>query len=264
VTLQAKLVYTKWVLWLGVVVSAVVFAAIVKTSAFYFFPIPVLVTLYVPRRLNVRYIRAAYKQVARLSEAGSFDASRRLIFELRGLYVGSRSATEGLRLMEGSLLSLEGRYAEAAALLASIDPAQLAPGHRPVLLSHLSWSLALSGSPAAAVLRARESFAASDAAGDRPISAQDLRASQLCSLGTALVLAGDVHEGVPLLEQAMARGGSPRQQGARAFFLAEGLRGLGRHTDAATAYHRAIQEGPSSEFGKRAEAALAGMSAYRS
>jgi hypothetical protein len=91
----------------------------------------------------------------------------------------------------------------------------------------------------------------------------DLRASQLGTLGTALVLSNQFQEGIPLLEQALARGGLPGAQAMRAFFLGEGLRALGDNAAAADAYRRAATEAPANDFGRRAQQALDGLRPYR-
>ena len=115
--------------------------------------------------------------------------------ELREIYLGSRTMTEQLRLQESIVHSLSSRHAEAVAMLSSIDRACLGAPYVPLLLNNLAWSLALSGNPAAAVQRARESMAASDTAGDRAVTAYDFRGYQLGTLGTALVLAGRTGRG---------------------------------------------------------------------
>ena len=90
----------------------------------------------------------------------------------------------------------------------------------------------------------------------------DLRASQLGTLGAALTISGQPEEAVPLLEQALVRGGTQRDQSARAFFLGEALRALGRMDAAAAAYSRAVKEGDV-EFAQRAEAQRGTLTSYR-
>jgi tetratricopeptide (TPR) repeat protein len=214
---------------------------------------------YVPRLVVTR----AFHRLSHAIDREDYPQVRQLVLELRALYSGSRSMTEWLQLQDASLLSLQGKHAEAAALLQSIDRTRLHATLWPMLLNNLAWSLALSGRPDEGVSRARESIEAWDKAGNRAFTKTDFRALQLGTLGTALELAGQAAEGVPLLEQALARGGLPRHQAARAFFLGEGLRALGREDDADGAYRRAWSEAPESEFGRKARAAFETRRPYR-
>jgi tetratricopeptide (TPR) repeat protein len=208
-------------------------------------------------------VRRAFHRLSDAIDRENYPQARHLVLELRALYRGSRSMTEWLQFQDASLLSLQGKHAEAAALLQSIDRTRLAANLWPVLLNNLAWSLALSGKPDEGISRARESIEAWDKAGNRGFDTTDFRALQLGTLGTALVLARQAAEGVPLLEQALARGGIPRHQAARAFFLGEGLRALGREDDAEGAYRRAWSEAPESEFGRKARGAFETRRPYR-
>jgi tetratricopeptide (TPR) repeat protein len=263
-TLRRRILFFKWTLWLGGVTAVLALAPALHTSTTYFIPVVALFVWVTHRRASRVIVRGAYRRLRRLIEAEDYAGARALIAELTALYAGSRSALEGLRLQEAGVLSHEGRYPEAAALYASLDAGRLGAGWKPLLLNNLAWTLALSGDAPTAVQRARESLEASDKTGDRAVGVVDLRSYQLGTLGTALVLAGEPGEGVRLLEQAFARGGKPREQAARSFFLGEGLRALGRHEDAAQAYRRAVQLSPACRFGKRAQASLEGLRAYRS
>jgi tetratricopeptide (TPR) repeat protein len=170
---------------------------------------------------------------------------------------------EWLQFQDATLFSMQGQHAEAAALMQSLDRVRLGERYVPLLLNNLAWSLALSGKPELAVTRARESIEALEKAGNRAVTATDLRSHQLGTLGTALVLAGQAGEGVSILEQALARGGIPSDQATRAFFLGEGLRALGREDDAHSAYRRAWTEAPESTFGRKAHAAFEKRRPYR-
>ncbi len=214
---------------------------------------------YVPRLV----VRRAFHRLNHAITRENYPQAHHLVLELRALYRGSRSMTEWLQFQDAALLAQQGKHAEAAALLQSIDRTRLARTLWPVLLNNLAWSLALSGKPDEGISRARESIEAGDQAGNRAFATTDFRALQLGTLGTALVLAGQAAEGVPLLEQALARGGIPRHQAARAFFLGEGLRALGREDDADGAYRRAWSEAPESEFGRKARGVFEGRRPYR-
>ena len=56
----------------------------------------------------------------------SYDAAHGLLGELKELYAGSIDALEQLRMNQGTLLSLEGRHADAVALYRSLDRKRLA------------------------------------------------------------------------------------------------------------------------------------------
>jgi tetratricopeptide (TPR) repeat protein len=248
--------YAQRLLWVAALVAAV---AIVVFAPRYWIVAPlILIAAGLSRRhVGSLLIKVAYRQLARDEEAEQFADARRRIAELTEVYRGSRSALEHLRIREAGILSLESRYSDAAALLASIDLAALQhDGWRALVLNNLAWSLALSGEAGRATEVARQSMSASDRAGDRTVLLADLRACQLGTLGTALVLSGSAAEGITHLEQALARGGTPRQQASRFFFLGEGLRDLGRTDEAMAAYRNAIAQTPQSEFGRKASARL--------
>jgi hypothetical protein len=75
---------------------------------------------------------------------------------------------------------LEEKFADAGAVLDSIDREALAPEFVPLWLNSRAWALALSGEPLRAVLLARESLAAS---AERDVTA--LPEFRACQLGTS-------------------------------------------------------------------------------
>lgn len=236
----------------------VVFAAVLSAAA------------YVARRFARRFVvTLAWRQLERAADAEHFERAFSLLEQLVPLYRGSREASEFLRAEEGTMHCLAGDSARAAKLLASVDLRLMrSPVQRAHVLNNLAWSVALSGDPQRAIPIARESIASLDGAGagDRTVARAgqwDLRGCQLGTLGTALVLAGDPGEGVPLLEQAFARGGTPRLQATRAYFLGEGLRELGREEEALRAFDSAHMASPDSTFGKKAANRLSEAPTYR-
>lgn len=240
VTLRRQLWLATWLPWPISFTSTLVAANVLHVTPIAFLPVVVLVSWLSPPWLKRRVMTRAYRKLREAMEARQFDAARALVAEMLPLYAGSRQMIERLRMEEAVILSREGRHTEALPLLASLDAAQLGKGFRPLLLNSVAWSLAHSGDPHAGVERARESLRASDVEGDVAVTTYDLRAFQLGTLGTALVLAGQADEGVPLIEQAMARGGKPREQAVRAFFLGEGFHALGQLDRAAEAWRRAM------------------------
>jgi tetratricopeptide (TPR) repeat protein len=253
---------------LGVLVCVSwVVADALKLHNLVFLPAVALIVWLAYTRIPMRLARRAFARLARQMAAEDFQGARETLNDLRDIYVGSRAAMEQLRLHEGTILSVEKRYAEAAALLASLDRTLLPPTFLPVLLNNLAWSTAHSGGGHRAVELARESMKASESAGTRGTGI-DLRALQLGTLGTALTLAGEPEEGAPLLEQALARGGTKKHQSARAFYLGEALRALGRADEATAAYERALKEsgdkeGAETDHAKRARDRLQERKTYR-
>ena len=199
--------------------------------------------------------RRAQRRVTRLSEARRWEDARTLLGELREIYARTPAAIEQLRMREATTFLLEGRFAEAARLYESIDRARLAPAHVPWLLNNLAWAHVRSGNGPRAVEIARGSLDASAALpNDAPLG--DLRACQLGTLGAALSLTGELDDAVSLLEQALARGGSPRQQAARELYLGEALHKLDRHDEARAAWKRAVDAAPDDDLAKHAREKL--------
>jgi tetratricopeptide (TPR) repeat protein len=250
------------VLFCVLVALAIVVAGELRFPVIYFTPAIALVVWMVYSRAPRRLAGRAFAKLSRMVVAGNTAGARAVLNELREAYVTSRHAMEQLRLQESSILVLERRHAEAAALLASLDRTLLPKHFLPVLLNNLAWSVALSGEPGRGVELARESMKASEHVG-HAASLHDVRGSQLGTLGAALTLAGKPEEGAPLLEQALARGGSSYSQSARAFYLGEALRALGRADDATAAYERAAREGNDNGYAKDARDRLKEQRTYR-
>jgi hypothetical protein len=208
-------------------------------------------------------VRGAFRRFKSLSASENLAGARALLAELAIDYEGSPQTLERLRLTEAGLLSLEQRYPEACRLLESLDRKRIGGDAEPWVVNNLAWNMAHSGRVPEGLAMARASMAADDPRSVGFATAEDLRAYKLGTLGSILVLAGEASEGVPLLEQALARGGRPSAQAARAFYLGEGLRALGRDDEAAKAYARAREAAPTSAFAKRAEARVAELRPYR-
>jgi tetratricopeptide (TPR) repeat protein len=208
-------------------------------------------------------VRRAHAQLNARIAAEDFGGARSVLADLREVYSGSLGALERFHYTEALILSREERHAEACRVLESLDPRRLGPTLEPWLKTNLAWSLVHSGRTEEAVKLARESLAAEEPSSDRPAIADDLRAHKLGTLGAALVMTGDAAAGVPLLEQALARGGRPLAQAARAFYLGEGLRALGRDEEARAAYTRAAEAAPQNAFGKRAKSRADDHRPYR-
>lgn len=263
-SIRARINLAWWGIWVGLVVVALYAASKLDSSSILFLVPVVVVTLWAKKKVTSFFVRGAFRRLGRLADAGKFDRAHALLAEIHPFYVGSKANLEWLRVQESSILLREHRYGEAATLLESVDRKALSPGWVPFLLNNLAWSLAHTDRAARAILVARESMEASTGAGDRPVTTEDLRGYQLGTLGTSLTLAGQHEDAIPLLEQALARGGRPTAQAARAFYLGEALQGLGRHADARVAWKRASDADPKNDFARRARARLAEpVPAYR-
>jgi tetratricopeptide (TPR) repeat protein len=264
VTLANRVILLRWGVWVALVAAALVVATELRASPAYWLVLPVVaLTWLASRRAATLVVRGAYRRLARLVDEGQYDAAHALVRELRTMYLGSATGLEHVRMSEATILALEARHAEASSLLESLDRKAFQGAWLAWLLNNLAWSLAHTEQGARAVAVARESMDTSAAGGDRTVSVEDLRACQLGTLGASLVVAGSAEEALPLLEQALARGGRPRQQTARAFFQGEALHALGRGEEAASAWRRAVETAPETEHGRRALARLDAMRAYR-
>jgi tetratricopeptide (TPR) repeat protein len=263
VTVQTRIMTCRWGIWAALVLLAIAWAQAEGTSVYWLLPLVVAFTWVFTSGATKLVARGEWRRLGRLLEQERWEDARGLLHDLRPLYAGSMSAREVLRYHEATVLSLQGHYADACALFGSIDRRRLPPGSLPWMLNNLAWTLALTGQGERAVAVARESMEASAKAGDRAVSLEDLRACQLGTLGAALVAARQCEDAVAPLEQALARGGAPRQQAARAFYLGEALHALGRRDEATTAWKRAATEAPTTELGKRAQDRLESATAYR-
>jgi tetratricopeptide (TPR) repeat protein len=201
------------------------------------------------------------RRFAAAVEADAWSDARACLDELRGLYGGPRGGPAWLDAYQTTVMIGEGRYPDALALLTTIDRARLHPSWHPWILNNLAFTLAHTGNGARAVTVARESLDLTDARAGRP--SDDLRRSQLATLGAALVVAGRPEEGMSLLEEVLASGGRPRALAARWFFLGEARRAIGRNEDAVAAYRRSMEASPSAPHAQKAKAALEGMKIYR-
>jgi tetratricopeptide (TPR) repeat protein len=215
----------------------------------------------VSRWVPMFIIRRAHARLGRLLQTNDFAGAHAELEGLREVYEASPRTLERFHFTEGAIFAREERYAEAARKFESLDRRLLGADLEPWVPTSLAWSMAHAGRVQEAVPLARTAMEAQEPG--RRALADDLRGAQLGTLGTVLVLAGNADEGVPLLEQALARGGPPPTIASRAFYLGEGLRALGRDREAAEAYDRAVAADPKGPFGKRAKARASDPTPYR-
>jgi tetratricopeptide (TPR) repeat protein len=206
----------------------------------------------VQRRAGRAVAGRAFARLGATMSAERFDEAHAILDDLRGVYARAPSALELLRVQESTLLVLEGRFGDAIRLFDSIDRRKIRKEVLPWLLNNLAWALARAGDGPRAIAVARESIEASGEAGEFASPTDDLRACQLGTLGAALVVAGQPSDALDPLGQALARGGSPRLQASRGFYLGEALHALGREDEARDAWKRAADACPEHDLGRRA------------
>jgi hypothetical protein len=255
---------TSWALAAACFLPSVALAFVVGTLAVPAFFVSTIVlfaaSAFVPQLL----VRRAYAGFGRYLEAERTAEARAVLAELFDVFSGAQGQVERLHFMESTLLVIEERYADACHVVESIDRRRLGPGMEPWIDNQLAWAMALGGRASEAAPLARASLESTEPVPERPmVVREDLRAYKLATLGTALVLSGDPAAGIPYLEQALARGGKPRAQAARAYYLGEGLRAIGRDDEASRAYARAAEIAPRSSFAKKALDRSGNLRPYR-
>jgi hypothetical protein len=254
---------TSWALAAACFLPSVALALLVGTLAVPAFFVSTIVLFATSAIVPQLVVRRAFARFGQHLEAERTVDARALLAELFEVFSGAQSSLERLHFMESTLLVIEERYAEACHVVESIDRRRLGPAMDPWIDNQRAWAMALGGRASEAASLARASLETSDPAVERPVVREDLRAYKLATLGTALVLSGDPAGGIPYLEQALARGGKPRAQAARAFYLGEGLRAVGRDDEASKAYVRAAEVAPGSSFAKRALDRAGDLRPYR-
>lgn len=157
-------------------------------------------------------------------------------------------------LLEAGCLAFQEKYKEAAGLISRVDFTSLNDASRTVCLNSLAWCKAHLGEAESAVEVAREALKLAETAAN-PVA-------NLCrgTLGTALVIAGDAEQAIPLLEQAInSNARRPAQLSCHAYYLAVACWNLGRAEEARSWLERAVAAAPETRYGRRATATLQNM-----
>jgi tetratricopeptide (TPR) repeat protein len=196
-------------------------------------------------------VQRAHRCLRAAGERGDSVAYRRISDELLAFYGDHPSTRVHMKLIEASALSFEERWADARTVLDSIAPEGLPRRMLVHVENTLAWVLAHLGESDRAVELARSALGRAEADVPRTIG--------FCNgtLGTALVLAGRLAQGLPHLERALTRPEDGAEaQCIRNYYLAEALRGLHRLDEARSAFEQAVALTPQSRFGRRAKARL--------
>ncbi len=224
----------------------------------------VLLGTYRTARTAERIVVArARRDLERAIDEGRAEDARAMLLDFRQAYAGARPTLTLLDVAEASILLVERRHVDAVRLLESVDRGALTGVQRAAVTNNLAWALVLLGEGERALGEARASLEEMESLEGRSAAFDDLRASQLGTLGAALVVAGKPEEAIAPLEQSIARGGTPKQQGQRAFHLGEALDALGRAEDAEREWERAERLAAGTELAERAAHRLRPRSAYR-
>ena len=113
----------------------------------------------------------------------------------------------------------------------------------------VAWALIHDGAVEEGLGLARQNLETARAA---PALAPELRAALVGTLGVALVRAGSHEAGRAQLVEAIAAGGTPRNQCVRHFYLGDAERALGHAAAAEAAYQQATRLCPGSAVAQRA------------
>lgn len=196
--------------------------------------------------------KAAYER-GDLAQAEHFSALMRA-------FSGAGDSPEQLEMEkvgQGERLILVERWAEARDVLASIDRSMLPQMNRPGILNNLAYATAQAGDPERAIeliLQAQEEAKAIGAS-----YPQEKLPFMRGTHGISLSLMGRDEDAVALLAPLVEIEKPVRARTARAYYLGQSLRALGRIAEAVPPFEIASKgEGP---FAQRAEAALAELRA---
>jgi tetratricopeptide (TPR) repeat protein len=211
--------------------------------------LPLLVALLA---VQVSLVRRAQHRLAQAFAREDLAAIRRELLDLIDYFRSQPRMRELLRMAEASAFVAEEKYAEARAVLESIDQSILGEEALPTIQNNLAFCMAHLGEPERAIDLARAAIARGEGQSDA------MMANLLGTLGVCQVRAGKAEEAIPVLQKALGRGAQaqPVQRSAqalRAYFLGEALAAAGRAADADQAFARAEQEAPGTRYARRAQ-----------
>jgi tetratricopeptide (TPR) repeat protein len=251
VTLRARI----RVIWVGITI-VVTFGSFFGARALGWDPVKLSLLLLVPLLLalvavQILLVRGAQQRLARAFAAEDLPAMRRELGRLIDYFRDQPRMREILRMAEASAFVAEEKYAEARAVLESIDQSILGEAALPTIQNNIAFCMAQLGEAEAAVEMAR---AAVGRAEDQSAATV---ANLLGTLGICYVQARRHAEALPVLQKALGRGekAQPVQrhaQAIRAYYLGEALLALGRAAEARQAFERAAKEAPNTRYGRRA------------
>jgi tetratricopeptide (TPR) repeat protein len=211
------------------------------------------------RRMRLQAVAELTALYQRAFQKGDLAKAEQLSAMMRAFSDGSPVNQEMAKVGQGERLILGERWAEARDVLASIDRSILPETSRPGVLNNLAYSTALAGDPSRAIELIVEALKHAESITGYPSEKLPfMRATH----GIALSLAAKHEEAIALLEPVVAIPAPPRARTARAYFLAQSYRALGRTADATRSFELAATggEGP---FAKPAAEALAQLAQQR-
>jgi tetratricopeptide (TPR) repeat protein len=153
---------------------------------------------------------------------------------------------------ETSILLIEERYQEALPKIEALNR-RLTKGRMKLhKMNNLAWCLAHTGDSARAIEIAQSVLREAE---HQP--SNNFFPYALGTLGTAYYFANQPARAHEFLQRSLAVGeNNPRSQAARAYYLGESFRAMGKTEAARQAYQRAIQELPGSRYAVHAEERL--------
>ncbi|HJZ87469.1 MAG TPA: tetratricopeptide repeat protein [Polyangia bacterium] len=243
------------VIWIAIT-GAMTFGSYAVARAAGWDPVKVALILAIPLLLGlvavqIVLVRRARQRMERAFLSEDIPGLRREVASLIDFFRDQPRVREALRLSEAVILALEEKFAEARAILESLDQSALGEAQLPTVMNNLAWCMAHLGEADRAIELARTALARAEGRPPGHI------AYLLGTLGVAQVLAGQPAEAVEVLQKALGKGaGQPRPQAIRAYYLGEALRALGRSAEAQAAYERAVAEAPHSTYARRARERL--------
>lgn len=207
----------------------------------------------------VLMLRSLRRRHAEAFEQEDAAAMRAVLRDYESLIGGRTELREQLRAAKAEVLLIEERWIEARDALSTVDRARLDRRLHAGLLNNLAWSTAHAGDPRSAIEIAQRALGEARAS-DSPRT-EAIRGT----LGVAYALDDRPGDAIPILEELLRVGGTPRMQAIRAFFLGEARRALGKHQAAADAYRKAIAMQRAGKWTVRAQRALEALpkDAYR-
>jgi tetratricopeptide (TPR) repeat protein len=244
------------VIWIAITV-VMTFGSFFGARAMGWDPVKLALILLLPLLLallavQVTQVRGAQRRLTQAFATENFSAMRHELLQLIDYFRDQPRMREVLRMAEASALVAEEKYAEARAVLESIDQAILGEEALPTIQNNLAFCMAQLGEVDAAIEMSRAAVGRAEGQSAGTV------ANLLGTLGMCYVQAGRAGEAVPLLQKALGRGAQAQPvqrygQAIRAYYLGEALLAEGRKSEANEAFDRAVKEAPGTRYARRAQ-----------
>ena len=243
-------------IWVAITV-AVTFGSYFGARAMGWDPVKVALVLLVPLLLvlvavQLTQVRGTQRRLQRAFTAEDLPAVRHELSQLIDYFRDQPRMRELLRMGEASAYVADEKYAEARAILESLDQGVLGEDALPTIQNNLAYCMAHLGEAERGTELARAAVGRADGQGAATV------ANMLGTLGVCQLFAGHAEEAVTALQKALGRGAQAQPvqrhaQAIRAYYLGEALAKLGRSADANEAWERAVKEAPQTRWAKRAQ-----------